>query len=205
MKSLPRTFASVSLLILAAAVSRLIPHWPNFTPILGMSLFGGYMLGRGWKSYIVPLTALAISDVAMGIILGWDYAFHATQWMVYLTVIAITFIGAAFQPGQTTHRLSSALKMTFIGGTIAGVLFFLTTNFAVWMLGGLYPLTLQGLLQCYAAGLAFYRDGGNFFLNGIASTWLTLGALLAVQFIIEKTIISNQILSFGNKHKPFAR
>jgi hypothetical protein len=165
-----------------------------------MSLFGGYMLGRGWKGYISPLAALFISDVAMGAILGWDYAFHATQWMVYLSIIAITYIGAAFKPRQTTHRLSGAMRLTFIGGTLAGVLFFLTTNFAVWMLGGLYPLTLQGLIQCYAAGLAFYRDGGSFFLNGIASTWLTSFALLAVQFAIEKTISSKQAVSYGNKN-----
>lgn len=199
MKSQTKNLAGVSLLILAAALSRLIPHWPNFTPILGMALFGGYMLGSGWKSYIVPTAALLISDLAMGIVLGWEYSFHATQWMVYLSVIAITYIGSAFRPVPARLRLSGTLKTTFIGGTLAGVLFFLTTNFAVWMSGGLYPLSLDGLIQCYVAGLAFYRDGGNFFVNGVVSTWLTSAVLFSSQLFVEKSLSSNRSISFGNR------
>lgn len=199
MKSQKKNLLGVSLLILAAALTRLIPHWPNFTPILGMALFGGYVLGSGWKSCIVPTAALLISDLAMGLVLGWEYAFHATQWMVYLSVIAITYIGSAFRPIPTRLRLSGTLKTIFLGGTLAGVLFFLTTNFAVWMSGGLYPSTLEGLIQCYVAGLAFYRDGGNFFVNGVVSTWLTSAVLFSIQLFVESALSSNRFVSFGNK------
>jgi hypothetical protein len=35
------------------------------------------------------------------------------------------------------------------------LIFFVTTNFAVWAFGSLYPHSWQGLVQCYVAALPF--------------------------------------------------
>ena len=54
-----------STLILAAALSRLLPHPDNFTPIAAMALAGGVYLEKRF-ALIIPLAALVISDFFIG-------------------------------------------------------------------------------------------------------------------------------------------
>ncbi len=171
--------ATIITVIALAAMSRLIPHWPNFTPVMAIALVGGAALSRRSLALIVPLAAMVLSDVALGLVMGWDYALHGTQWAVYGSVAAIAMMGRLFAS-------ASAVRTTLVGGTIAGIGFFLVTNFAVWMAGGLYPMTLEGLVMCYTAGLAFYRDGGNFLLNGVLSTWMYTALGLGVAAAVDR-------------------
>lgn len=172
---------TVIIVIALAAMSRLIPHWPNFTPVMAIALVGGATLSRRSLALIVPLAAMVLSDVALGLVLGWEYAFHSTQWAVYGSVTAIAIMGRLFAS-------ASAVRTTLVGGTIAGLGFFLVTNFAVWMAGGFYPMTLEGLGMCYAAGLAFYRDGGNFLLNGVLSTWVYSATMIGLLYRADRLV-----------------
>lgn len=171
---------SALILISAAALCRLIPHWPNFTPVLGMALFAGLQFGRSITAYGIPLLAMVLSDVALGVVLGTEYAIHSTQLVVYGCVISTVAFGAMF-------RNTSFATRVFVGGTAAGLGFFIITNAAVWLFGSMYPQNLSGLLMAYEAGLAFYRDGGNFLLNGIVSTWLSLAGLLLAHATFTRT------------------
>jgi len=173
--------ATIITVIALAAMSRLIPHWPNFTPVMAIALVAGAALSRRSLTLIVPVAAMILSDAALGLVMGWEYAFHSTQWAVYGSVAAIALMGRLFAS-------SSAIQTTLVGGTIAGVGFFLVTNFAVWLAGGLYPMTLEGLVMSYTAGLAFYRDGGNFLLNGVLSTVF----YASVAFLLIHSIIALQ-------------
>jgi hypothetical protein len=49
----------------------------------------------------------------------------------------------------------------------SSVLFFLLTNFGVWVLG--YPKTWEGLVACYTAAIPFFRASliGDFAFAGI--------------------------------------
>ncbi len=124
------------------------------------------------RSLFVPILAMVVSDLALGVVLGEGYALHSAQPWVYGCVVAIALFGHA-------ARTWKPISLVLGGGSIAAIVFFLVTNFAVWMSGSMYPISLEGLIACYAAGLAFYRDGGNFLLNGILSTWL-FAAVIAV-------------------------
>ena len=183
-KNLTIDLAIISV-ILVAAMSRLIPHWPNFTPIMAIALVGGATLSSRWLSVLVPLVAMALSDLALGAIMGSGWALHGTQFVVYASVAAISALGM-------TMRSSSAVRTTLLGGTIAGVGFFLVTNFAVWFSGTMYPHTVEGLMACYAAGLAFYRESGNFLLNGIVSTWLFSALMFAVAYAVGRRTTHTQ-------------
>ena len=56
--------------------------------------------------------------------------------------------------GMLARRWRGALPV--VAGTIANsLIFFALTNFAVWAFSGMYPMTLQGLAQCYVAALPF--------------------------------------------------
>lgn len=165
--------------IAIVAAFRVIPHWPNFTPVMAIALVGGALANGRLRSMIVPMAAMLLSDLALGVIMGSEYALHATQPWVYGSVAAISLLGFALRSWKPAALILG-------GGTLSAVGFFIVTNFAVWLNGGYYPQTVEGLAACYAAGLAFYRDGGNFLLNGIVSTWLFSAVMLAAPAAIRK-------------------
>ncbi len=131
-----------TVLILAAAFSRLIPHPMNFAPITAIALFGGMYFDRRIAP-VLPLAALIISDYFLGMYSG-------IVW-VYSAFLLVTLLGMA-----ASHRKSVG---TVAGSTLAGsVLFFLITNFGVWQSGALYPMTMNGLADCYLAAIPFFRN-----------------------------------------------
>ena len=84
--SQPRLIAILAAILVAAAL-RLVPHWPNFTPIGAMALFGGAYFGRRALAFAAPLGALLLSDLILG--------FHAGMPFVYGSVALIVLLGWA--------------------------------------------------------------------------------------------------------------
>jgi hypothetical protein len=142
-------------MILAGVMMRLIPHWPNFTPIAAIALFGGTFLKRKELAFLVPVLAMLLSDLIIG--------FHSTMLPVYLSFIAIVGMGLVLQKRLTVvNTLSAALA--------SSVLFYLVTNFASWTSGLMpYPLNVAGLMQSYIAGLPFLFNGilGDLFYTSV--------------------------------------
>lgn len=130
----------VLLATLLGVAGRLLPHLPNVTPIGGLSVWSGSRL-TGWQRYAAVFLPLVVSDL----FLGW----HKTIFFVY----------GAF--ALTTWLASRNAKVTF--QSVAGVtvvnafLFYLITNFGVWLVSPLYPHTTTGLIESYVAGLPFLR------------------------------------------------
>lgn len=130
-------------MILAAAASRLIPHPPNFTSVAAMALFGGAHFASKRAAFVVPLVAIFLSDLVLGL--------HRGMWVVYGSFALIVCIGLWLRGRRTPGRTAAA--------TLAGsVLFYVTTNFAVWAFGSLYPKTSAGLVTCYVAAIPFFRN-----------------------------------------------
>ena len=140
--------------IVAAAVLRLVPHPPNFTPIGALALFGGAYLGKRWLAFAAPLAALLLSDVILG--------FHTGMPYVYASVALIVLIGWAVQARITPLRIGLA-------AVASSVLFFVVTNFGVWMKGIYYPQTLSGLVDCYVAAIPFFQNtlAGDLFYSAL--------------------------------------
>jgi hypothetical protein len=139
-----RFFALLSITV-AAAAARLIPHPPNFTPIGAMALFGGAFLQDKRAAFAVPLVAMFLSDLLLG------YGMHALVPFVYGSFALIVCLGLLIR-----HRRS---PFTIGGAALAGsVLFFVLTNFGVWLVGDLYPRTVEGLITCFVAGIPFFGN-----------------------------------------------
>lgn len=152
-------------LILAAAATRLIPPefrpW-NFTAVGAMCLFGGAYFQRRWQALAVPLAALAVSDLVLA---ATVYGFDSLRdvWMNYVLFGATALLGTTLRGKVTFVRVS----LTAIA---ASVMFFLVSNFHVWLAGhGGYPLTPAGLLACYVAAIPFAQNmlWGNLFFSGV--------------------------------------
>lgn len=173
------------LLIALVAFSRLIPHWPNFTPVVAIALFAGLAIKSRILQYVVPIAAMVISDVVLGLVLGSGWMIHNTTLYVYGAVILAVVMG-------NIMKSSARWKQVIGGGTLASVMFFLISNFGVWAGGTMYPMTLTGLVTCYEAGLLFSRDqGGSFFVNLLVSTWLFTAILVYARvFVTSPSAIS---------------
>ena len=143
-------------IIMVAALARLIPHPPNVTPLAAMALFGGAYLGDRRLALMVPFGALLLSDLLLG--------FHATMSFVYAGFALTVLLGA--------RVIGERRGVMRIGGTAiaASLLFFLITNFGVWIIYPMYPHTAAGLIDSYVAGLPFLRNsllGDIFFVTVI--------------------------------------
>lgn len=142
-----------SLIIVFAVLLRLMPHLPNMVPIGAMALFGGAYLNKKY-ALIVPLVAMFISDIFLG--------FHVTMPFVYGSFLLIGLIGMWLRNNKNVK--------TVVGATLfSSLLFFVITNFGVWLVGGLYPKTLSGFVECYIYALPFFRNTitGDLFYTGL--------------------------------------
>ena len=152
-----RSWVLFSMIILAA-LSRLLPHPDNVTPVGAMALFGGAYFSRKYLVFLVPLLAMWFSDLLLNNLiyarLYPDY-YEGFVWMGNLWVYAsFIFIGLI---GMWLLQKISFEKV--IGASLLGsILFFLITNFGAWAVDPMYPKTTSGLLTAYGAGLPFFRN-----------------------------------------------
>lgn len=136
-------FTTILLMIVAAAVSRLLPHPPNFTPIAALALFAGAYVGDKRFAFAVPLGALLLSDMIIG--------FHSLMPVVYACFALMVWIGLTLRKGLGIGRLAVRVLAS-------SLLFFTVTNAAVWALGNMYPHTPAGLITCYVAAIPFFHN-----------------------------------------------
>src|SRR5438045_7694227 len=140
--SKPRFFTLV-LMILAAAASRLIPHPPNMASIAAIALFGGACLSDKRLAFLVPMAALFVSDLILGL--------YSHMEIVYGSFALVVCMGLLLRKQRSPIRIAGAT----LGSS---VLFFIITNFGVWAFDSLYPKTLAGLATCYVAAIPFFQN-----------------------------------------------
>ena len=75
------TFPIILILILTFA--RLIPHPPNFTPIIAVAIMSGYFFKNIYFSFLVLLISMLIADIFIG--------FYENMIFVYASLMLITF------------------------------------------------------------------------------------------------------------------
>lgn len=158
-------------LILLAALSRLLPHPPNFAPITAMAVFGAVRYLDRRTAVLAPLLALLLSDLARealyrsGLVEQWGL--YLGMWTVYGTTALVSVLGRLARG----TRSPAAIAGVTLGGSC---LFFLLTNFAVWAGGALYPRTAEGLAACYVAAIPFFRNallGDAFYATVLFGAW----------------------------------
>lgn len=143
-------FALITGLILAAAISRVIPHPFNFTPITAVALFAGAKFSDKRWSIIIPVAAMFLSDVLLSLMNHYPL-FHNTIFFVYGSFLLIIILGWNLQ--------SKKLQPVKIGlfTLLSSVLFFVITNIGVWIFGEMYTLDRAGFIKCFAMALPFFK------------------------------------------------
>lgn len=132
----------VVLLIAVSVVGRLIPHPWNMTPVGAAAIFAGVHLGKR-AAILVPLLGVLIGDMFIGF---------------YSAPLLFSVYGSMVAMGLLSYytRGTRGVGIFFARPIAAATLFFLVTNFAVWMFGVMYPHTLAGLMMSYIAGIPFF-------------------------------------------------
>ena len=142
-------------LILILAFARLIPHPPNFTPIIAVAIMSGYFFRNIYMSFSILLISMLIADILIG--------FYENIIFVYIALLLITFV---------FFKISNKInfKNLFIYGFAGSLIFFIISNFGVWALGSpgvqdiAYDKSLNGLIECYILAIPFF---GNTFLSTV--------------------------------------
>lgn len=132
----------IAALVVAAAMSRMLPHPPNFTPISALALFGASLVTARWIGLVMSLGAMLLSDYFIG--------FHSGMGYVYTAFACVFLIGSWTNLSKITGILLSSLS--------ASVVFYLITNFGVWMGSGMYSADFKGLLECYILAIPFFAN-----------------------------------------------
>lgn len=153
--------------ILLAALTRLLPHAYNFTPLGAIALFGAaYFTDKKW-ALLIPLVAFWGSDLLLNNITYAAY-YDGFTWFTsgmlysYGSIAMIVILGYYLLKKITVGRV--------LGGALgASVIFFIISNLGVWISGTMYPLTLEGLIACYTAAIPFfhYTIAGNVIYSAV--------------------------------------
>lgn len=148
------------------AASRFIPHPPNFTPIISMAILSAYFMKNLKHSVLLIISAMLITDIFLD--------FYKNMIFVYLSLIIIT---------SFSFKLSSKIntKNLFLYCIVSSLLFFILTNFGVWVLGNLYEKSFQGLIECYFMAIPFFK-------NTLISTIIFSYAAFTLDYLYKKQI-----------------
>jgi len=133
-----------------------------------MALFGGSYLNKKY-AIILPMAVMLISDCFLG--------FHKTMPFVYGSFLVASLIGIYLKNKVTTR--------TVIGASLlSSIVFYLVTNFGVWLTSGMYEMTLLGLTKCYVLAIPFFR---NTLIGDLFYTVMMFGGYEMVLRLSRKT------------------
>lgn len=128
-------------LIVIGVILRILPHTANFAPVGAIALFAGAILSLRVALWL-PLTIMVLSDLIIGL--------HPLVGFTWGAFALITLVGVALKDSSNWLRVP-------LGALASSLLFFVISNFGVWVEGRLYPHTWQGLNDSFIMALPFFR------------------------------------------------
>ena len=159
----------LAFLVLAlGAMTRLIIHAPNFTPVLALALFGGVYLKKK-QALVLPVILLAATDIILG--------YHQTIFFTWGCIVLIAAMGIWVKNNKNT-------KTIFGSSLLAAVVYYIVTNLGVWLTTGMYPMNLSGLAECYYVAIPYFR---NTLISTFAYTFLLFTAYDLIAARIKNT------------------
>ena len=142
----PRTWVLIAMIAFAVGVRLLISFAPgvfpyNFTPVEAIALFGGAYFSDKRLAFIVPLAAMFVADLIIGL--------HPLIPVIYACIAAIVFIGFSLRDKIGVVRVVA-------GGVAGSILFFAVISFVEWLIGDT-AYCRAGIVSCYVAAIPFLK------------------------------------------------
>lgn len=148
------TLLLIGTTVLVASLSRMLPHLPNFTPLIAMSLMAGSTVKNTKLSVLMVLVSMLVSDVLTLTFINSayssmsDYFFSATGISVYASLVAVVLFGKKINQFKISSNTAAA-------ALTSGMFFWLVTNLATWATGLWYTTDAAGLQLCYINAIPF--------------------------------------------------
>lgn len=134
------SYLKISMAIfLALATSRFIPHPPNFTSLITLSFYVPIFFGI--RFIPVVMFSFALTDFIIG--------FHSVMIFTWGSVLLI---------GLLINFFYTNMIRRILGVLVGAIIFFILTNFGVWMVSGYYEISLAGLISCYVLAIPFFSN-----------------------------------------------
>jgi len=161
----------LAVLIVLGVAGRLLPHPPNFTPMAAIALFAGFIFLKRYMAVIAVVVTMLLTDYfAFGYISAEWFA-SKSMWVVYLALLF---------PIVFKNFLQKKLGLLRVAGAalVSSTVFFIATNFAVWVFSPMYEKTLEGLVLCYTMAIPFFQ-------NTVAGDLIWSGVLFGTYFLLR--------------------
>ena len=183
--------AGFVLLVVIASLYRIMPGRPfGFAPQIAMALFSGSIVRDKKYSFLLPILSMLVSDIIYEVLFQFKISpiagFYEGQFLNYLLFAAVTVIGFGIKKDRVLQIAA--------GSVVGATFYFIASNFVVWIGGGLgldnlpYARTWDGLINCFAAGIPFYKV--SLYATLFFSTILFGGYYLINRYAIRKHAIA---------------
>jgi len=171
-----------NILISLVIASRFIPELGQYTPVFAVLMLTAMLFEK--KYMYIPFVGIFASDVLLQYFNyhEFNYLFSSLFLLNYLSYLLVYLLIFNFNK-------KDSLPVIGINIFLAPTLFFLFSNFIVWLTAGgiIYPYTTSGLLYCYEMGLPFYKQH-------LISTMI-FAPILFAPTMIAKSLKSNYLFS----------
>lgn len=185
MKSKTLFYLIITSIIVFSVFARFIPHFPNFAPMGALVLFAIAFYKR--SAWAVGVSALVwwVSDFYLN-----NFVYHLSDGLVFFTqfqfftllsIVAIVVLGKLL-----FNNITIAKVLT--GSITASLIFFIISNFGVWLEGTMYPMTFNGIITCYKMAIPFYKAT---FVSDMVFTTVFFGLMYLLQ---DKLSEENQFI-----------
>ena len=149
-------------LVFISVLTRVLPHPSNVAPIAAVALFSGSIFANRFLALCIPMLSLILGDLILNYFMygmGLN-PFYSGFYVVYGCTALVVLLGMLMK----RNIKSSAV---FVYSICGSVVFFLITNFSVWLGSSMYPQTIQGLINCYTLAIPFFQNSvaGDLFFN----------------------------------------
>ncbi|MDG2207437.1 MAG: hypothetical protein P8K78_05990 [Pirellulales bacterium] len=158
---------------------------PNFTPTVGIAVFAGLYFSRPALAALAPIAVMVVSNVGLQ-----SYGSWVMLAVVYGSLLFPVILSRVLGKTDGDRRRLRPLGMLACG-VLPSAFFFATTNFAVWLGGGIYARTFSGLSECYLRAIPFYPASLVGDLVFVGAAILTYEAILHFLHTDQSVAVEN--------------
>lgn len=153
-----------TVLVLVAALSRLLPHYPNFTAMGALAFYTAFSGKKVGQSLALMAGTMMVTDLILN-----NIVYPSGEFVLMYAGSIFTYLG--FAAYSITGYFSKSRKTAALGLIVGSLAFFAISNFGVWASAlSPYPKTGTGLLAAYTAAIPFYAPEllSSFLFSAIA-------------------------------------
>ncbi len=170
------------LLVLAAAVSRVIMYPHNFSPMVGMAIFAGATFADKRFAFALPVCAMLLSDIMFEVFNIAPGFWGLGQAVGYGIFALITILAFTMKKVTTIKVIGYSL--------VSSVVFFLLSNLSFFLIDNpvyhMYSQNAQGLLDCYVNALPFFR-------TSLIADLVYSGVLFGAYYLLQNAAVKKSV------------